>query len=245
METILFLPTYLGIIFLAWFGIVGAILTLIEIVRMSGRKIPQLSLRVVRVAALLLSFFASAQAYKEASDRAATGVPPNGVVTEDPDHAKLASENRTQADELSKLRLTVNTQNERISRLESENKSLVDANNSLHQQLDDRAKRKQVRDELSRLLQEGNELQDRLSSLAVTSGRDGVPTEQVKDWVSRLEKYLASVDASYVARSRSGAGISIGVVASDSPPSPVLLSAVGTVRVRLARLEEFIREWSQ
>ena len=240
METIRFLPSYFWTIFFTWFGIVGALLTVVEIVKLAGVNIPPLRVRIARIAALLLFFFASAQAYKDVKDSKPVSAVPNGFVAENPDHANIDKENRAQADEITKLRLQVNDQNSRISRLETEKKTLEDAKNSLQQQLDDRAQRKGVRDGLSKLLDEGVQL-NRIAS----DEKQDVPTEGIADWVSRLEKYLATVDASYVARSRSGAGVNIGGLQSDSPPTPARQRAVGTVRVRLARLEEFIREWSQ
>lgn len=240
METVWFLRDYARVFVSSWFGIVGVLLTVVEILRLFGVKVPPLSVRIARIAAVTLLFAAGAQAYKDLKDRNVKTPAGAGFAPENPDHANLGVENRRQADELATLRLQLSEQTSRVGKLETDKKALETEASALRQQLDDRRRRRQVRDNLSKFLDEGIQL-NRIAS----DGNQTVPTDGISDWITRLEKYLGSVDASYVTRSRSGAGVSVGILQTDAPPTPARSRAVGAVRIRMARLEEFIREWSQ
>jgi len=98
LDLIEFLPAYLGILFETWFGIVGTILTAAEIWRLfGGRMPPRMNPRVMRGLAGFLFFLASAEAYKKAAD---SKPPASQVLAENPDHARLVSDNNTLREQL-------------------------------------------------------------------------------------------------------------------------------------------------
>jgi hypothetical protein len=118
----------------------------------------------------------------------------------------------------------------RVTTLERENAAL-------RATMDDSSGRRLVKKRLGEYLSACNDL-----VALVADTQKPVPTERLDRWIGELERYLGDVDESYVTRSRSGSGLSIGGYRSDTPFSPERLRAFTGLRVRCARLEQFIAE---
>jgi len=108
---------------------------------------------------------------------------------------------------------------------------------SLRTQLDDRERRKAVRNALGAFLAEGRQL---LSECA--NEREPPPEQKAEDWAARTEAYLNEhLDAGHVALFRSGGGLPMTATSISSIPHRQLWSGI---RVRVARLEQFISQLS-
>lgn len=83
MEYISTIWGYIVLVFMNAFGIAGTVLTLIDIgTKASGKQIPKLGKGLMRVAALVLFFMASFQAYYSAKQPVV--VPGTPVIAENP-----------------------------------------------------------------------------------------------------------------------------------------------------------------
>ncbi len=105
---------------------------------------------------------------------------------------RVAFEGKTSALQVEeKTSAALRTQNQEVARLRAE--------------LDQREKRKAIRNEMSRLLDEANKLRQAL--LVKEEKRDLVPS--INAWVDNAYKYLRSVESSYASRFNTSASIAM------------------------------------
>jgi len=101
--------------------------------------------------------------------------------------------------------------------------------------LDDRAKRKQIRERLGQFLGRGRELQ-----LQCGDESKPPPSKETEHWATETEAYLRKeLGESYVARFRNDAGLPMTGNSIRSIPHRTLWAGIDS---RLARLEQFIQE---
>jgi hypothetical protein len=103
----------------------------------------------------------------------------------------------------------------------------------------ERERRRNAREALSTLLDSGNEVSRDIRTTRVA------PLEKVEKWIAQAEATLRMVlGEPHVRRSRDGAGINLSPRAWSVPPTPELSSALANLDIRLARIQEFLKELS-
>jgi len=151
------------------------------------------------------------------------------------DHQDLLGRIRTLNSELENNIGELKQARGRINDLETENAALRPEIIRLRQQIDDRVRRRQWSATLATFVTEGNRLMERCNDETVPP-----PEAEAEAWASRVEEFLVeNFGQGYVARFRNGAGLPAGVTTIRSIPHRQLW---GGLRVRMARLNEFITE---
>ncbi len=98
------------------------------------------------------------------------------------------------------------------------------------------AQRRSIREQLGAFIGEGHDLMARCADETQPA-----PEEEANAWAARVEAFLAEhLGDSYVHRFRSGAGLPMGATSIASMLHRNLWSGI---RVRLARLEQFVQEY--
>jgi hypothetical protein len=107
----------------------------------------------------------------------------------------------------------------------------------LHQQIEPSGRKREIRIALANFMEEGQQLNRRCGEELLPA-----PEGDANTWAQRVEDFLSeNLDASYVARFRDGSNLPMAATSIASIPHRNLW---GGLRVRLARLQEFIRELS-
>lgn len=112
---------------------------------------------------------------------------------------------------------------------------LREQRDKLKKQLDDKSRKRAIREALGEFLEEGRLLQRQCGN-----ERETPPNEEADDWAARTEAYLSEHRGqSYVSRFRSGAGLPMTMNSIASVPHR---NVWGYIHIRLSRLQQFIAE---
>ena len=105
----------------------------------------------------------------------------------------------------------------------------------LKSQLDDKSRRRAIKDSLGQFLNEGSLLRGKCAN-----ENEPPPNKEADDWAARVEAYLTEYcGSSYVSRFRSDAGLPMVATSISSRDHRNLW---GGIHTRLSRLEQFISE---
>lgn len=195
-------------------------------------------------------FLAQVGAYKALRDESAETLsaarqvqPIMPVVAENPDHARLSGELREAASQRDEWERRYN--NERLARDAAHEKITVleETVHRLESQVGDKERRGHRSRDLGRLLADGQAELQALSNYSTDANLD-----RVDAWIRELEAYLDKIGPGYVARSRNGSGLVLGPTRIDDltdPKARARRDAIVQMRIRLARIEQFIQEIAQ
>lgn len=105
----------------------------------------------------------------------------------------------------------------------------------LQKQLDNRAKRKDIRETLGIFLHEGEQLRGKC-----VNEKDLPPNDEANNWANKAEQYfLKELDASYITRFRSDVSLPLTICPISSIPHRNLWAGI---RTRLYQLDKFIEQ---
>ena len=107
----------------------------------------------------------------------------------------------------------------------------------LRTQLDEKRKRKEIRDTLGQLLEEGQQIKNKCFEKNIEP-----PTAEAEKWAEKVVMYLnCHLGSDYVQRFHSHEGLPIGVTTLSGIPATI----ESYIKTRLARLNQFLAELVQ